>query len=170
MVRAGSTCGENLTSRALGEWVELTLVPGKLRVEAGKELWIELRFANRTRVAMPLVYRLQYSTMLHGAPYLLRDAKGAITSVGGGCRYGSSSTDVESVVVMEPGGTATLPIHVKASRELFARQTDPNQWGCKSVGFEPLEPGSYTLELFFSVPGILPQRPQLRFEVVPPAP
>lgn len=166
-VRAGTTCGEALTLRDLGPWVELAVVPGDLKVQAGKELWIELRFTNRTNVPMPMVYRLQYSTMLRGAPYLLRDAKGEITSTGGTCGFGSSATDMQSVVVMEPGGTATLPLRVKAAREIFVHHDDANQWGCKSAGVVPLEPGRYAVEVFLTVPGILPQRPLLNFEVVP---
>jgi len=117
---------------------------------------------------MPLVYRLRHPAMLHGAPYLVVNAKGENASTGGNCGFGASSMDVESVVVIEPGGTATLPIRFTASREVFVLSGDPQRSECKSAGFEPMEPGSYSLDVALNVPGILPQDPLLRFEVVAP--
>ena len=168
MIRAGLTCGEALTSRDLSAWISLSVVPGKLQVESGKELWIALRFTNRARVPMPLVYRLDHAAMLHDQPYLIFDAQGENASTGGTCGFGTNASDVQSVVVLEAGGTATLQLRVPASREIFVRRADPERWGCDSVGVEPLAPGTYFLEVFLRAPGLLAQRPRLMFEVIAP--
>ncbi|HEU4536187.1 MAG TPA: hypothetical protein VFS00_18815, partial [Polyangiaceae bacterium] len=137
------------------------------KLSGGEVSPLVLRFTNRTRGRVPLVYRLERSAAL-GSPFTVRDARGEAADAGGECDPGLNANPRESVVVLEPGGSATLRSSLPASREMYRYRTAAGgEPRCERSHAEPLAPGPYELEFYLAVPGLSAERPRLRFEVTP---
>lgn len=161
---AGVSCGEALAGRDLRGAVDVAVAAAP-KLSGGEISKLELRFTNRTRGRVPLVYRLERSASL-GLPFTVRDARGDVVDAGGECDPGRSANPRESVVVLEPGGSATLHSSLPASREMYRyRTTAGGEARCERSHAEPLPLGPYELEFFLAVPGLSAERPRLRFEV-----
>lgn len=161
---AGTSCGEALAGRDLRGAVDVAVAAAP-KLSGGEISKLELRFTNRTRGRVPLVYRLERSAAL-GLPFTVRDARGEAVDAGGECDPGLSANPRESVVVLEPGGSATLHSSLPASREMYRYRTAAGgEARCERSHAEPLPPGPYELEFFLAVPGLSTERPRLRFEV-----